>query len=157
MTDVVSPEVRSRMMAGIRGKDTKPEMMIRRALHSLGYRYRLHNGALPGRPDLTLPKHRAVVFVNGCFWHRHGCHLFKWPRTRPEFWREKIGRNADKDLESRNLLIGQRWRVLTVWECALKGEKKLPFESMVTTIVEWIDSDVESLEIVGNGTTDQQR
>src|SRR3546814_8720017 len=84
-------------MAAIKGSHTKPELLIRKALHAAGLRYRLHVKDLPGKPDLVFPRHRAVVFVNGCFWHRHDCHLFKWPATRQDFWREKIGRNVRSD------------------------------------------------------------
>ena len=95
MIDVVDKATRSRMMAGIRGKDTKPELVLRRALHHLGLRYRLHVSGLPGRPDMALPKYRAAIEVQGCFWHRHKCHLFKWPLTRKDFWRKK-GRGFNK-------------------------------------------------------------
>ncbi len=90
MPDVVSRAKRGEMMSGIRGKNTKPELVIRSALHRAGYRFRLHTRSLPGKPDLVLPKYRAAIFVNGCFWHGHDCHLFKWPGTRKDFWRAKI-------------------------------------------------------------------
>src|SRR3954470_16295918 len=92
MADVVSSGVRSRMMAGIRGTNTAPEMILRRALHAEGFRYRLHDRRLPGKPDMVFPRHHAVIFAHGCFWHGHDCHLFKWPSTRPEFWQTKIRR-----------------------------------------------------------------
>ena len=95
-TDIVTAQERSRMMAGIRGKNTKPELAIRSALHRLGIRFRLHDKGLPGKPDLVFPKYRAVVLVHGCFWHGHDCHLFRWPKTRSEFWRHKIGANVTK-------------------------------------------------------------
>ena len=121
MTDVVSPQVRSRMMSGIRGKNTRPELLIRRRLHRLGYRYRLHSSKLPGKPDLVFPRYRAVIFVNGCFWHGHDCHLFKWPSSRAEWWRAKITRTRATDAASRKALAQAGWRILDVWECALKG------------------------------------
>ena len=93
MNDVVDSATRSRMMSGIKGKNTKPELMVRSGLHRLGYRFRLHRKDLPGKPDLVFAKHRAVIFVHGCFWHYHDCHLFKMPSTRREFWETKIGRN----------------------------------------------------------------
>lgn len=120
MVDVVSPEVRSRMMSGIRGKDTKPEMIVRKGLHSMGFRYRLHDKKLPGKPDLVLPKYNAVVFVHGCFWHHHDCRFFKWPKTRPEFWREKIERNVERDLSVVKRLRTIGFRTFIVWECALR-------------------------------------
>lgn len=122
--DVVSAQTRSRMMAGIRGKNTKPELVLRRALHGLGLRYRLHGLDMPGRPDLVFPKYRAAVFVHGCFWHAHGCPLFKWPATRPDFWRKKIGGNRERDERVRKLLLDAGWRVIEVWECALKGRRR---------------------------------
>src|SRR3546814_5787277 len=100
MTDIVSPAKRSQMMSGIRGKDTKPELLVRRALHAKGFRFRLHVKDLPGRPDIVLRKHQAVVLVHGCFWHGHDCRYFKPPSTRPEFWLAKIGRNRANDLRS---------------------------------------------------------
>lgn len=87
------------MMAGIRGKDTKPELVVRRGLHALGFRFRLHDRALSGKPDMVLPRWRAVIFIHGCFWHAHDCPLFRWPGTRQDFWRQKIGRNQERDAE----------------------------------------------------------
>ena len=98
-TDVLTPEQRGLVMSRIRGKDTKPEMLLRRGLHGRGLRYRLHGAGIPGKPDMVFPKHRAVVFVLGCFWHGHGCSLFKWPRTRAAFWKTKISRNMERDRE----------------------------------------------------------
>src|SRR5690606_16975078 len=95
--DIVSPKTRSRMMSGIRGKNTRPELILRSALHRKGFRFRLHRKDLPGRPDMIFPQYRAVLFVHGCFWHGHNCHLFKWPSTREEFWREKIAGNIKRD------------------------------------------------------------
>ena len=95
--DVVTPAVRSRMMSGIRGKNTKPELLIRKALFAQGFRYRLHDKLLPGKPDLVFPKYHAVIQINGCFWHGHDCSLFKWPSSSSEFWREKITGNRQRD------------------------------------------------------------
>lgn len=121
MTDVVDKKTRSRMMAGIRGKDTKPELVLRRALHARGFRYRLHARNVFGRPDLVLPKYRAVVFVHGCFWHRHrGCRYATSPATRTEFWRKKFDANIARDAAVRSALLKEGWRVATVWECALR-------------------------------------
>ena len=111
-------------MSRIRGKDTKPEMLIRRGLHGRGLRYRLHGKAISGKPDLVFPKHRAVVFVHGCFWHGHGCSLFNWPKTRAAFWKSKIDRNMARDREALAALKADGWRVLVVWECALKGKRR---------------------------------
>jgi DNA mismatch endonuclease, patch repair protein len=121
VTDIVDQQTRSRMMSGIRGKNTKPELALRQALHARGFRFRLHSGKIHGRPDLVLPKHRAVVFVHGCFWHRHeGCRYTTVPATRPEFWRAKFDANVARDSAARIKLLEDGWRVATVWECALR-------------------------------------
>jgi DNA mismatch endonuclease (patch repair protein) len=148
LADVVDPATRSRMMSGIRGKNTKPELTIRKALHARGFRYRLHC-KLPGKPDLCLPKYRAVIFVHGCFWHGHDCHLFKWPSTRPEFWREKIARNRAVDAAAEAKLLAEGWRVATVWECALKGRTRLPLDDVVSSLGDWLQSDSQRLEVKG--------
>lgn len=121
MTDIVDKATRSRMMSGIRGKDTKPEMIVRSALHARGFRFRLHYKGLPGKPDLVFPKHQAVIFINGCFWHGHTCHLVKSPTTNPTFWEHKISDNKVRDERSMKGLLEAGWRVLIIWECALKG------------------------------------
>ena len=148
MADVVDPATRSRMMSGIRGKNTKPELLIRKALHARGFRYRLHCD-LPGKPDICLPKHRAVIFVHGCFWHGHDCHLFKWPSTRPEFWRAKIGRNRDVDAAAEQRLSATGWRVGTIWECALKGKSRHALDDVVQRCADWLISDRERLMVRG--------
>ena len=121
MVDVVDRQTRSRMMSGIRGTNTKPELMVRKSLHSRGFRYRLHTKGIPGKPDLVLPKYRTVIFVHGCFWHRHDCTLFKWPKTRETFWRDKLTKNTERDKRNVAALLSDGWRVLVIWECALKG------------------------------------
>ena len=116
MTDIVDKQTRSRMMAGIKGKDTKPELVLRRALHARGFRYRLHSKNVPGRPDLVFPKHHAIVFVHGCFWHRHeGCRYTTTPSTRPEFWQAKFDANVNRDGAVQGQLLEAGWRVATVW------------------------------------------
>ena len=149
MPDIVSPETRSRMMAGIRGKDTKPELFIRKALHARGFRYRLHDRRLPGKPDLSFPKYRAVILVNGCFWHGHDCHLFKWPSTRQEFWRSKITRNRQKDKETWQALRERGWRVAVIYECALKGRTRLDPDRVIDTTEKWLYSEQEALVVEG--------
>lgn len=149
MTDIVSPEVRSRMMAGIRGKDTKPEMFIRSGLHRLGFRFRLHDRHLPGRPDMVLRRYNAVIFINGCFWHGHDCHLFRWPGSRRKFWRAKIIRNREIDEIAVRGLGGEGWRVLTLWECALKGRTRLQSDKVLETISDWLLSPRRSREVRG--------
>ena len=152
MTDVVDNATRSRMMSGIGGKDTTPELLIRRELHALGFRYRLHDNALPGKPDLTFPKYKAVIQVNGCFWHRHQCHLFKWPETRREFWNKKLGANADRDKRITADLENLGWRVLTVWECALKGKTRRSVSEVAQTAANWIQFGQGSAAIEGRKT-----
>lgn len=120
MVDVHTPEARSRNMQAIRNKDTKPELLIRKALHARGYRYRLGGSGLPGHPDIVLPKYKTVIFINGCFWHGHSCKYFKLPATRTEFWAGKIRSNQERDQRSASQLLELGWAVLTVWECSLK-------------------------------------
>ena len=124
MNDVLTPEQRRMNMSRIRGKHTRPEMLIRRGLHARGLRYRLHPTDISGKPDLVFPRHRVVVLIHGCFWHGHGCSLFKWPKSRAEFWKNKIGRNMERDREVLAALEAGGWRVLVVWECALKGKHR---------------------------------
>lgn len=131
MPDLVSKEVRSRMMAGIRGSNTRPEMLLRKGLHGRGWRYRLHGRRLPGKPDLVFPGRTALIFANGCFWHGHDCHLFRWPESRGEFWRTKINSNITRDRRVREQLLATGWRVAEVWECTLKGREKLPLEDVL--------------------------
>ncbi|MCB5204437.1 very short patch repair endonuclease [Neorhizobium sp. T786] len=149
MVDIVSAEKRSVMMAGIRGKDTKPEIAIRKALFALGWRYRIHDKRLPGKPDLVFPKRKAVIFVEGCFWHGHDCHLFRMPSSRQEFWQAKIDGNRQRDIRVRAELHILGWRYLTVWECALKGRTRLPFPDLIATISEWLESTEPTGEIEG--------
>ena len=125
MADVHDPETRSYNMSRIRGKDTKPEMMVRKYLFSLGFRYRLHDKRLPGKPDLVLPKYKTVIFVHGCFWHGHeGCKYFVLPKTRSEWWETKINATRTKDEINLNKLKELGWRVMTVYECDLKKDKR---------------------------------
>jgi DNA mismatch endonuclease, patch repair protein len=147
--DIVSSAKRKEMMSGIRGKNTRPEILVRSSLHKMGFRYRLHARNLPGKPDLVFPKHSAVIFVNGCFWHGHQCHLFKWPKTRPEFWRTKITGNTERDIRNIDLLEVESWRIGIVWECALKGSKRQNLDDMLQTIGEWLLSSVDKLELSG--------
>jgi DNA mismatch endonuclease (patch repair protein) len=136
------------MMSGIRGKDTKPELLIRKALHKRGFRYRLHCD-LPGKPDICLPKHRAVIFVHGCFWHGHKCYLFKWPGTRPEFWRRKIERNREVDRAAMERLEADGWRVGIVWECAVKGKARRPLDEVARQCADWLLTSQSRLTIRG--------
>lgn len=150
MADIVDQPTRSRMMSGIRGKNTRPEMLIRQGLHRKGYRFRLHHAGLPGKPDIVFPSRHAVIMVHGCFWHWHNCHLFKWPSSRQDFWRSKITRNRQKDMETEKALLHEGWRILTVWECALKGKTRQLLEQVIEQCAVWLDSGSSSLEITGN-------
>lgn len=150
MADIVTPEIRSRMMAGIRGKNTKPELTLRRGLHAAGFRFRLHDRTLPGKPDIVFPKYRAVLFAHGCFWHGHDCHLFKWPSSRPDFWRAKIFRNREVDSLASAALQAAGWRQGIVWECALKGKTRLPIETVLAECAAWLQSDSLFFEIKGS-------
>lgn len=125
-------------MAAIRARNTKPELLLRRALHARGLRYRLHRKDLPGKPDITLSRWQAVIFVNGCFWHGHDCPQFHWPATRPDFWRNKIGRNRKRDHQNEAALLAMGWRVATVWECALKGPGRLPQDEAIDSLLTWL-------------------
>lgn len=121
MVDVVSPADRSRMMAGIQGKNTKPELIVRHMLFASGYRFRLHRRALPGAPDIVMPGRKVAVFVHGCFWHMHeGCRFAKMPATRPEFWKTKLEANVARDRRAVENLRALGWRVLCVWECSTR-------------------------------------
>lgn len=114
-------------MAGIKGKDTKPEILLRKLLHKNGYRYRLHGKRLPGRPDLVLPKWKTVIFVHGCYWHGHeNCDLFRPPKTRAGFWTEKISGNRERDAKKEAALVKAVWKVIVVWECAISKKRRLP-------------------------------
>lgn len=128
-------------MSGIRGKNTKPEHHIRSLLHRNGFRFRLHTKDLPGKPDIVLPRYHALVFINGCFWHGHDCHLFRLPGTQAEFWETKIARNQENDQRAINQLIESGWRVASVWECALRGKHRLTDAVIIERLAEWIRSE----------------
>jgi len=146
MADIVDKQTRSRMMAGIRGKDTKPELALRQALHARGFRFRLHAKNVHGRPDLVFPKHRAVIFVHGCFWHRHeGCRYTTSPSTRPEFWHAKFEANVARDRDVRATLLETGWRVAMVWECALRKTDQV--QTTAGILSTWLLSEREQIEI----------
>lgn len=139
MADVLTPAQRRLNMSRIKGKDTKPEMLLRRGLHALGYRYQLHRRDLPGRPDLVLPRFHAVIFVHGCFWHGHKCPMFRIPSTHTSFWQSKIDGNIARDRTAQAKLIADKWRVLTIWECALRGPGRRPIEAVTNATQAWLD------------------
>lgn len=126
MADSISPDKRSWVMSRIKSRHTRPEMIVRSLLHRMGYRFRLHKKTLPGKPDIILPKYKAVIFVNGCFWHRHDCKSGdRLPKTRVEYWRAKLEGNRERDRINMDALRAQGWKVLVVWECMLKDENAL--------------------------------
>ena len=128
-------------MASITGKNTKPEIKLRKALHRRGYRYRLHTKYLPGKPDVVLRRYNAVIFINGCFWHGHNCHLFKLPDTNRAYWEEKVKTNRRRDARVVTEIQQLGWRVLTVWECSMNGKRKLETELLLDSVEQWLNSD----------------
>lgn len=149
MVDKVDVQTRSRMMASIRGKDTKPEILIRKLLHARGYRYKLHDKKLPGKPDMVFPKYSAVIFVNGCFWHGHDCYIFKTPQSNIDFWQEKISRNKARDIVAAGELVSTGWRVGVIWECALMGKTKRNLDDLIMQIEAWLHSSEAHLVMAG--------
>lgn len=141
MADILTPKQRRLNMSRIRGRDTKPELLLRHGLHALGLRFRLHRKDLPGCPDMVFPRFRAVVFVHGCFWHGHLCPMFKMPKTRVSFWSSKINQNRIRDQTVEATLTQNQWRVLTVWECALRGPGRQPLETVLNAILGWLSLD----------------
>lgn len=125
MSDVHSTETRSYNMSQIKDKDTKPEVMVRKYLFSKGFRYRKNDKRLPGKPDIVLPKYKTVIFVNGCFWHKHeGCKYFVWPKSNADFWKDKIISNVRRDEENYYKLFQLGWKIIIIWECELKPDKR---------------------------------
>jgi DNA mismatch endonuclease (patch repair protein) len=149
MTDIVNAADRSRMMRGICSKNTKPERHVRSLLHRRGFRFRLHVRDLHGKPDIVLPRYRAVIFVNGCFWHGHTCPLFRVPATRSDFWWAKIERNRANDQRAIAALSASGWRVATVWECALRGRNAIDDSVVSDAMSQWLRGDTPFLDIAG--------
>ena len=136
VADVHTPEQRSYNMSRIRGKNTKPEELVRKYLFAQGLRYRKNDARFPGKPDIVLPKYKTVIFVNGCFWHAHnGCKYFVWPKSNVDFWKKKINGNIQRDLRNNQLLSEQGWNVIVIWECQLK---KSTFDETMQHLVEQI-------------------
>lgn len=149
MVDIVDQATRSRMMSGIRGRDTKIEVTIRKALHARGLRYRTDVRSLPGRPDIVLLRWRAVILVHGCFWHAHDCGLCRIPSTRPDFWRAKLEGNAARDERNKVALLDTGWRVGTVWECALRGKGEQALIVVADRLAEWVRGGEQMIELRG--------
>ncbi len=150
MTDVHNTVTRSKNMRAIRSKNTRPEIVIRHALHARGFRFRLHRKDLPGNPDIVLTRYKVLIFVHGCFWHGHRCHLSKPPKTRAEFWLAKISDNISRDIRNQQQLMESDWRFAVIWECALKGKTKPDFMHLMSELEQWIrDSTSKSIELSG--------
>lgn len=146
MTDIVDPDKRSKMMSGIRAKNTSPEILVRKILFSAGLRFRLHRRDLPGVPDIVLPRHHVVIFVHGCFWHMHsGCKLFKLPQSNVIFWQKKLEENLKRDQKNIRKLVDLGWRVLVVWECSTKNH--LLLDKLANEINSWLQSKERTAEI----------
>lgn len=140
MSDIVSPNQRSKMMAGIRGKGTKPELLVRKLLFASGFRYRLHRNNLPGTPDIVMPGRKIVIFVHGCFWHQHlECKHARLPSSNSDFWHQKLARNVQRDKEVFTALKAAGWRILVVWECATRSRPAI--SALSGLISQWIESD----------------
>ena len=147
--DTVDRETRSRIMARVGQKNTGAEILLRKALHRIGLRYKLHDKALSGRPDIVLPRFKAVIFVHGCYWHSHGCYRSTAPKSRRAFWEEKFTTNRFRDKKNRNALTKEGWRVFTVWECALRGKLAMPLEEVANAVKLWLMSSELVGEIYG--------
>lgn len=147
MVDIVDSTTRSIMMSKIRSKNTKPELLIRSLLHRRGFRFRVHVKDLPGKPDIVLAKYKAVIFINGCFWHGHqGCSLFKLPGTRSDFWEQKIARNQINDNKAIVALLEKNWRIAIIWECSIRGKNRNPAQ-VITLIENWLVGSEVFLEV----------
>ena len=138
MADNLDPLARSTLMGKIGAKDTTPELIVRRGLHAAGLRYRLHASDLPGKPDLVFSRHRAVIFVHGCFWHGHDCPAFRMPSTRKEFWVDKIARNRERDQTNLRSLATLDWRVGVVWECSVRRVSQVEVGVILDRVAGWI-------------------
>jgi DNA mismatch endonuclease (patch repair protein) len=151
MVDTVTPEVRSRMMAAVKSKDTSVETSVRKAIHAVGFRYRIHKRIGKSRPDILLPKHSAAIFVHGCFWHGHvGCRYSRMPKSNVEFWVTKIERNMARDIRNEHEMADLGWRVAIVWECAVRD---LGVTAVRDRIADWLVDGREKLELRSRGET----
>jgi DNA mismatch endonuclease, patch repair protein len=149
MVDVLTKEQRRLNMSRIRSKDTKPERVLRSLLHAKGLRFRLHAKHLPGKPDLVLPKYQAVVFVHGCFWHGHECHLGRLPKSGHDYWSPKIAATRGRDAQALGALAALKWRTILVWECALRGKTRLDTEAIFKIILRRLKSKNKAPLVIG--------
>jgi DNA mismatch endonuclease (patch repair protein) len=149
MADRLSTEQRRLNMSRVLSRNTAPEIIVRRLLHSVGYRFRLHRRDLPGTPDIVLPKHGVAIFVHGCFWHGHNCPLFRLPETRPDFWSSKIEGNRMRDKAARRSLLELEWRSITVWECAVRGRWRLERSELAAKVTSLIEDSRTGADIEG--------
>lgn len=153
MTDVHTAAIRSKNMRAIRSKNTKPELYIRSLLHRKGFRFRINDIRLPSKPDVYLPKYKAVILIHGCFWHGHECHLFKWPSSNVEWWKDKITKNRIRDKKNVSELSSKGIRVLIVWQCAIEGKNKLSEEIIENLLNQWLINIDSNSEITPKGMT----
>ena len=143
----MTSQARSKIMSAIKGKNTRPELLVRRQLYRMGFRYRIHYQKLVGKPDIVLHKYKAIILVHGCFRHGHNCHIFKPPSSQK--WRDKILRNKERDAQNIKAYQKAGWKVLVVWECSTQGKTKLPLNELAATLSSWIQYDGQSAEITG--------
>ena len=147
MADKVTPIVRARMMSAIKAKDTSPEMAIRRGLHAAGFRYRVHVSDLPGKPDIVLPKYKALIWINGCFWHGHTCRDGRLPQSRIEYWQPKIARTRERDAAAQIANASDGWRSLIIWECSFRRQGSEKLFEVIRRAKKWILLNEESTEL----------
>ena len=152
MADIVDASTRSIMMSRVKSKDTRQEVEIRKRLFALGFRYRLYDKKLPGTPDIIFPKYKAVIFIHGCFWHVHDCHLFRWPSSKKAFWRKKLSGNKKRDIGNIEKLKKLGWKVLVIWECSYRGTRKKrvkEIDAIAKKTVKWLNFGKLNNEIRG--------
>ncbi|RUM92356.1 MAG: very short patch repair endonuclease [Thiomicrospira sp.] len=147
MTDTVNQQTRSKIMSQVKNKNTNIEIIVRKALFAKGFRYKINDKKLPGSPDIVLPKYRAVIFVNGCFWHGHHCPKGKPPKSNIKYWKDKIIKNQQRDEININQLLNQGWKVAIVWECTLKGKSAFPMKKILLTLENWLKVGSGKIEI----------